>query len=360
MPTYPYPPFSMWSLLSYSPWAMLAITVLAAWGRWRRWQILGVQRIHVDRRWYIAIAVYGLVFAAVYYLCHDNLDLKWLISWLIVLPILFLFTMAGLGVLLGPLAIFTLPQPERGVAVGYTMYSALVIGWGLSWLIPALPAAREEARFSQCRGHMKQLLLGMYNYEDQFQRLPVSQNAEPGQPPHSWRVAVLPFMDQQKLWEEYHFDQAWDSTSNQLILSQRPSFWTCPSQPREAGPNFPTAYVIPTGPGTWTSLNAAPKLSDITDDQSNTILIMEACGLRIPWTEPRDAELTPATLGFNLPGTAPGYTSGIGSSAHSQGIVIGTADGGSRWLSPKTDPQVLKALLSPKGKEKVGDVWGRH
>jgi len=92
-------------------------------------------------------------------------------------------------------------------------------------------------------------------------------------------------------------------------------------------------------------------LKDVTDGVSNTLAIVEACGLPVVWTEPRDVDLAEQRVGVNLPGDQPGRSRGVVSSYHPQGGHVAMADGSVRFMSADIDPGVLRALLSATGGE---------
>jgi prepilin-type processing-associated H-X9-DG protein len=98
-------------------------------------------------------------------------------------------------------------------------------------------------------------------------------------------------------------------------------------------------------------LNAGPgmKRSDITDGASNTILLGEVNGNFQPWGKPGNWR-DPAA-GINTP-------DGFGGAEASGGAQFLMVDGSVRFVSKDVDPQVLKALSTPAGGEKLPEDWG--
>ncbi|MEZ6114117.1 MAG: DUF1559 domain-containing protein [Pirellulaceae bacterium] len=84
-------------------------------------------------------------------------------------------------------------------------------------LLPAVQTAREAARRSQCSSNLKQIELALHNYHDTFKSFPPAYIADAnGRPMHSWRVLILPFMEQRELYDQCRFDEPWDGPNNQL------------------------------------------------------------------------------------------------------------------------------------------------
>ncbi len=169
----------------------------------------------------------------------------------------------------------------------------------------------------------------MHNYEDDFDRFPaaagITRDATK-QAPLSWRVALLPYIEQAQLLTEYNFERPWNAPENLAIASRRISLYSCPSQPALAQSNtesqFFTSYVGPTDnhPIFQKESKPAPSLAEITDGASNSLLIMEACGTQIVWTNPQDVDVDSATIGINLPGRETGFSDRIVSSHHTGGV----------------------------------------
>lgn len=221
-------------------------------------------------------------------------------------------------------------------------------------LMPATPHAREAARRTQCRNNLKQLGLALHNYNDYFHSLPPTAAGEPAA---SWRV--LPYIDQAPLYNAYDFTRAWDESPDADFLQKPvPVLW-CPSVRRihdEQGRYF-SSYIAPTGVGTPFGLEESRSIEDITDGTSHTLLLVEACGLEILWTDPRDFDVTRGPVGINLKGHGQTDSPGLLSSYHRGGTNVLMADGSVRFLSQKTDPAVLNALLTADGGDDPGEDW---
>ncbi len=201
-----------------------------------------------------------------------------------------------------PGAIFSLPVLGFWAFVFYSTYRprslllgcifALVAAW---ILMPTTSYPREAMYRSTCKNNLKKIMLALDNYHQTYGAFPPAFVAdENGKPMHSWRVLLLPFVDQAPLYREYDFDKPWDNPENLKLLDQMPDIYACPSHhSRDEKPNA-TSYVAVVGPNTaWQGSNST-KLSEFKDGTSNTIMLVEFNSENIPWTTPRDVTLNRA------------------------------------------------------------------
>jgi len=159
----------------------------------------------------------------------------------------------------------------------------LGVGVLIAVLALALHDARRTARRAQYGNNMKQLALGLLNFEDVYQRLPPAVHRDKdGRPLSSWRWRMVPFME--GIMREIEYDQRWDDPANQW-LSTRPWFPFC-WLPDEDGVH--TNVVAITGRGTGFEEGRVVRLKDIAPD---TILAVEIANSGIPWAEPGDLDI---------------------------------------------------------------------
>jgi RNA polymerase sigma factor (sigma-70 family) len=138
--------------------------------------------------------------------------------------------------------------------------------------------------------HLKQLVLAVHNYDQAFQRIPHDVADKKGRPLLSWRVAILPFVEEEALFSEFKFDEPWDSDHNKKLLVRMPRVFRAPGQPAGATDTFYQGFA---GAGTvfepGKSLRIVP---DVLDGSTNTLLCVEA-GAAVPWTKPEDVAFDP-------------------------------------------------------------------
>jgi hypothetical protein len=262
-------------------------------------------------------------------------------------------------------------------------------------LEPPRDAARETSA-----NNLKQLLLAMHQYHNTYNRFPpavtLGKDGQGG-PPHSWRVALLPFMGEHALYNEYRFHEPWDSEHNRTLLAKMPAVYRSPLDkpdsshasyfalvtpgftPDQHGALFgihggsgaaPVLTDIPsigpqplgaadlagdalageTGPpaeavlepswhrGTMYSRPEGIRMADIIDGTSNTVALVEA-KRNIPWTQPHDiayaADQSLPVLGGWFP----------------EGWHAGFADGSAKFISADNDEATIRALFTIGGGE---------
>ncbi len=210
-------------------------------------------------------------------------------------------------------------------------------------LMPAVYDAREAARRTQCKCNMKQVGLAFHNYHDAFKSFPPYAICDAdGKPLLSWRVAILPFIEQHKSYREFHLDEPWDSPHNLPLADRMPSNLRCPSDFKSSA-NAST-YVIVTGPGTFFPHDGQTTIKAVTDGTSLTVMAGEILPNHAPWTKPDDPVLDQSAAGR-----------GRFSSAHAGGWQVLMGDGTCRYISEKTKPTTLRAILTIAGREVVDE-----
>jgi hypothetical protein len=161
-------------------------------------------------------------------------------------------------------------------------------------LLPAVQSAREAARRSQSTNNLKQIGLAMHNFHDVNNHLPPRAIFKNGKPLLSWRVAILPYVEQQPLYNEFHLDEPWDSEHNRALVEKMPPVYVNPKLDAAIAKAGKTNYVAPAGANTLFDGERGARFADITDGTSNTLMVIEANADRaVIWTKPDDLEIDP-------------------------------------------------------------------
>lgn len=237
------------------------------------------------------------------------------------------------------------PHWKRAAKVGLV----LLIGTGTAFLLQrGVDALREDARLTECRSNLKQLLLAFHNYHDSYGSFPPAYTTDAeGKPVHSWRVLLRPYLESSDFYWHYRLDEAWDSTHNRHLAEEyRAMAMDCPSADHPEGPLLAN-YVVVVGPGTAFPGGKSTSLADITDGPENTILVVETMHSNVLWSEPRDLRTDEMSFRINDP-NHPSI-----SSAHRGVVNVGFADGTVQRLDASTNPETVRALLTIAGGEPV-------
>ena len=124
---------------------------------------------------------------------------------------------------------------STGAVIGLVVAVGAVVvfvcgGILVALLLPAVQAAREAARRTQCSNNLKQIALALHNYHDTYLCFPPAYIPdENGKPRQSWRALILPFMDQPQIHQMIDFNEPWDSPKNQAISNMRIPGYCCAS-----------------------------------------------------------------------------------------------------------------------------------
>ena len=203
-------------------------------------------------------------------------------------------------------------------------------GVAIALLLPAVQAAREAARRANSTNKIKQLALGMLNYESVHGHYPAHANYDSdGKPLLSWRVHILPFLDQLELYEQFRLDEPWDSEHNRPLIDRMPEVFASPSLPA-AGT---TPYLAIRGPHALFAGREGRKIREVVDGTSHTIMLVEA-NESVPWTKPSDLTYAPDNPHSGLGKIRPG------------GFIAGFADGSVRFIVSSLEPESLTAMFT--------------
>jgi len=213
-------------------------------------------------------------------------------------------------------------------------FDAQAVGRLLDALKAPIAAARAGAQRDQAMNQLRQICLAVLNYEHEHKGFPPRATSGPdGKPLLSWRVLILPYLEQQTLFQQFHLNEPWDSPHNRTLIAKMPAVYRLPlSSLKDPGK---TNYVVPVGPGTVFGGKDAPKISDIKDGVSSTILAVEVDDQHaVTWTKPDD-----------LPYDPKGPFRGLGGHMK-DGFVVVFYDGSAHFFPLTMKPDSLRAFFS--------------
>lgn len=198
------------------------------------------------------------------------------------------------------------------LGLGSTTLTLAAGGW-LGWEARGLALATHN---------LKAVSMALHNYHDTHRVFPMTGvEFERGgdrviREQLSWRVRLLPYLDEMELYEQFDFNQPWDSPQNLALIEKMPAWYATPGRSTPVGETRVQAIVFPRDPRTITDVApetlrdygratafdlaygesmrrgsaSAASYGDFLDGTSNSIIVVEA-DTPVIWTKPDDWEL---------------------------------------------------------------------
>jgi len=211
--------------------------------------------------------------------------------------------------------------------------------------VPALTRTREAAGRVRSQNNLKLLALAMLGYHEANGTFPpwAIYSKDGKRPLLSWRVAVLPYLEQGELYKQFKLDEPWDSEHNRRLVAKMPKVFADQDAPPSSEPGQ-THYQVFVGGGAGFRFDPRGiRVVDVTDGTSNTILVATATDA-VPWTKPED-------LTYSARKPLPKL--GLGGKPANVALY----DGSVRVLSPKLSERTLRSAITSSGNELLGDDW---
>ncbi|MBD3673252.1 MAG: DUF1559 domain-containing protein [Planctomycetaceae bacterium] len=213
---------------------------------------------------------------------------------------------------------------------------------------PILDQQLASVRYNELKISLKQLGIAMHNWHSKYNVFPAHANySQDEKPLLSWRVHLLPYVDNRELYEQFHLDEPWDSPHNKPLIKQMPDFFKVPGS--TVGQEGKTGYVfpiLPDGSAITTGTKNGIQIQEIIDGTSNTALITIADDEHsVIWTKPDDLVIDPENplkglLRWKL--------------SDGESVIPATfADGSVRSLPANIDPELWLKMLTRAGKEVI-------
>ncbi len=155
------------------------------------------------------------------------------------------------------------------------------------FVMKAARDARKAAQAAQILNDLRQIALAVHNYHDEHGRFPASANRNAkGKPLLSWRVHLLPHLNETELYEKFHLDEPWDSPHNKTLLARIPQIYRSIGEQADGS----TFILGVEGPGAFFDGSKVLRWKDLSPLQERT-KIMLVCvddASAVPWTKPVD------------------------------------------------------------------------
>ncbi len=228
------------------------------------------------------------------------------------------------------------PSPRKASAsAGAVIFIAMIAVLLLVALnVPICFIPAHVSRELSCHSNCRQIALAMGAYHDQYQVFPPAYTVDSnGRPLHSWRVLLLPYLNEQSLYDSLDLTKPWDDEVNRRFWNSMPAVYRCPENQDVADH---TTYLAIVAPGSCIQPKKSASFSDIKDGAGSTIVIVEVSKREgVVWMSPQDADLTLfLAIGSKL---AP---------PHRSAVSAACCDGRVMRLSAHSDDKDRRAMVS--------------
>jgi hypothetical protein len=185
--------------------------------------------------------------------------------------------------------------------------------------------------------NLRQIALSMETRSRFEGKLPAACSRGPdGKPLLSWRVAILPYIEEEALYAQFHLDEPWDSPRNIALLPKMPRTF---AEEWDNPPSGLTRFQVYVGPGTAFEGNDGHGVREITDGTNRTVLVVEG-EEAVPWTKPADLPFGPEVV-LVRPHKRGGF------------CIVVAADASIHRIAADTPEETLRALITRNGGENV-------
>ncbi len=186
-----------------------------------------------------------------------------------------------------------------------------------------------------------------------------------GKPLLSWRVAILPYIEQDSLYKQFNLNEPWDSPHNLPLVAKMPKIYALPGATAQPGYTYYRVFVghgaafdeprrreVPDdannpggiAPGADAPLTRGVSPNEFTDGTSETILVAEAANA-VPWTKPDELPYDPNAA---LPPLGGHFSSSF---------VVALADGSYRVIPKNISQATLRAAITRDAGDIPGPDW---
>lgn len=197
----------------------------------------------------------------------------------------------------------------------------------------APPPAGEKTRKSLCSSNLRVLGSALLEYRREKGHFPPSViRHEASGNAHSWRVALLPYIEEDRLFKAYRLDEPWDSQANSQVTAECPELYRCFSN-----------YDEPDGHANYFRVvreSAVARDNGAAKAPQKSILIVEVANANIHWAEPRDIAIEEMSYRINDAGSL------SVSSHHPDGAHVLRCDGSVEFLSNELSEEEVRGLLT--------------
>jgi len=244
---------------------------------------------------------------------------------------------------------------------------AVIVAILIALLWPAVQMAIDSGSANWTQHNLKYVGLAAHNFSYHERRgtfpshAAAAEVAGAGNPVPSWQTVLLPFADAGRAWDAYDLTQPYDHPANAAVVEMDIPLYVN-SHPTHGAPTTTNGFGLSHYAGNVHVLGQGGegRLDHISDGLSETVLAGQVAGFYKPWADPTNLRDPAAGFGFAPQQFGrPSYPSREADGT-TDGAFLLMCDGSTRYFSAETDPDVLAALGTPVGGERLEewDLWG--
>mgnify|MGYP002632823831 CR=1 FL=1 len=218
------------------------------------------------------------------------------------------------------------------ILLSIALLSIAIVAILTAFLLPSIRRGPAPAHRAQCKNNLKQIGLALHNYHETHGAFPPACTVDAnGTPLHSWRTLILPFLDQQPLFEKIGRSKPWNDPANAEAYATPVPAFVCPSTDIPAGH---TTYQALVGPDCAFRPGQPRQIRDFKDGTSNSVLVVDASpSIAVHWMDPSDSARS-FFLSFDEESEFP----------HSSGCHVLLGDGSVKFISGAVPKKTRTAL----------------
>lgn len=238
----------------------------------------------------------------------------------------------------------SLKLQSKGKNASLELSDEQAVSAAMDGLMQFLSPLKKKAKQLQDMNSLKQIGLAMHNFHDIYRHFPPQAlSSQDGKKLLSWRVLILPFLDQNQLYRKFKLDEPWDSEHNIKLVSEIPYVYSGQQPSASIESDGMTRLQVPLLENSvFGRAGGGAQFKEITDGTSNTVMLLQVpTDQVVPWTKPVDFTIDPKNP-----------TAGFVDSAQEH-FLAGFCDGSVRTIRTSVAAKVLMALFTMNGNEVV-------
>lgn len=226
--------------------------------------------------------------------------------------------------------------------LGRFIFLTLIAVFLIALLMPAVQVNREGPRRARCVNNIRQLILAIHNYHSANGFLGRAHEVDAdGKPKHSWRVRILQYIDEEKLYDQYNFDEPWDGPNNRLLVDKMPEGFRCPECEHS---DSLTPYKLVSDPEALFHGSRKASFEDVKDGVDSAIVLVEDSAKPVNWMSPEDVTIEQAVRAITENASVHVAEDNILWKT-TYGAYVCNIDGSAYDINPMTDPEILRQSM---------------